>query len=113
MKDFNYKDDSITLIDEKELIIQQIDLLFDTNYGDVFGEIDFGSDFNAFLWDMNISNKDITDYTKGIITKYINIFDWDLDVDTTILEGTQNDIILIKIILTKDFDKIEKTYKVE
>lgn len=112
MKDFNLSSDSIFINDEKELIIQQIDMLFDTIPTEVLGEYEYGADFYQFLWDLKSSNRDISEYTYRLITNNVKLFGWNLSVDTKILEGTENDIILIIIELKKDFDTFEKTYRV-
>ena len=112
MKDFSLDSNSVVLSDERELLLQQIDLLFDTSENEVLGE-DFGSNFYKFLWDLTASPSDITEYTKSIISANINLLGWDLDVETNILEGTKNDIILVTIKITKYDTQIEKTYKVD
>lgn len=111
MKDFCLTEDNVLLIDEKDLLIQQIDMLFDTNEHEVYGEI-YGVRFFDFIWDLSISANEISQYTEQVIKKYINLFDWNLKVETNILQGTQNDIILINIKLYKYDTIIEKTYKV-
>lgn len=111
MKDFCLTEDSVLINDETDLIIQQIDMLFDTHENEVYGEV-FGSRFLDFIWDLSISNSEISEYTKQIIKKYINLFDWELQVETNILQGTQNDIILITINLIKYDTIIEKTYSI-
>jgi hypothetical protein len=43
----------------------------------------------------------------------MNLMGWTLDVETELLQGTQNDIILIKIQLSKYEEVFEKIYKIE
>ena len=62
---------------------------------------------------MNCSNQEISEYTKRAIKNNVNLFGWSCDVETTILEGTKNDILLITVKLSTDFDSFEKTYKVD
>lgn len=111
MKDFCLSEDSVLITDERDHLIQQIDMLFDTQEKEVYGE-EFGSRFLDFIWDLSISSNEISKYTEQIIRKYINLFEWELYVETNILQGTQNDIILINIKLYKYDTIIEKTYKV-
>ena len=112
MKDFVLEGNTVLISDEVELIIQQIDMLFDTLEDEVFGE-DYGSNFYDLLWDMKMSNSDVTNYTKSLIYANVKLFGWKLDVDTQFLQGTQNDIILITIKLSNYGTAFEKTYKVD
>ena len=112
MKDLCIAQGPNFLTDERDLIIQQIDMLFDTLPNEVLGE-NYGTNFYQFLWDMNCSNQEISEYTKQVIKNNVNLFGWSCDVETTILEGTKNDILLITVKLSTDFDSFEKTYKVD
>ena len=98
--------------DEVSIIWQQIDMLFDTLLDEVLGE-NYGSDFHQFLWDMEIGDSEITDYTKNLIESNVTLFGRNVDVETKFLEGTQNDIILITIKIYNQYSSTEKTYKVE
>ena len=112
MKDFCLDDNQVFVSDESELLIQQIDMLFDTTLDEVIGER-YGSHFYDFLWDMNATASDISEYTKSIIMSEVALLGWTVDVDTQLLQGTQNDIILITVQLRKYDALIEKTYKVD
>ena len=98
--------------DEVSIIWQQIDMLFDTLPDEVLGE-NYGSDFHQFLWDMEIGDSEITDYTKNLIESNVTLFGRNVNVETKFLEGTQNDIILITIKIYNQYSSTEKTYKVE
>jgi hypothetical protein len=112
MKDFCLDNNQVFVSDERDLIVQQIDMLFDTTIDEVLGER-YGSHFYDFLWDLNATASDISEYTKSIIAGHVVLFGWSVDVDTQLLQGTQNDIILITVKLTKYDETIEKTYKVD
>lgn len=112
MKDFCLDLSAVTISDERDLLVQQIDMLFDTNPTEVLGE-EYGSEFYNLLWDLRLSNEDISDYTKSVIYGNMNLMGWTLDVETELLQGTQNDIILIKIQLSKYEEVFEKIYKIE
>lgn len=112
MKDFCLNDNKVFVSDEVESLLQQIDVLFDTNPTEVFGE-EYGSRFYDFLWDMNASANDISEYTKTVIYKYVKLNGWTLDVTTDIIQGTLNDIILIHIQLSKYDETYEKIYRVD
>lgn len=112
IKDFCLEGDSTTIKDEYASLIQQIDLLFDTKENEVFGE-EYGSNFEQFLWDMRASASEISDYTESIIFGSVQLMGWDLKVNTDLMQGTINDIILITIKLSKYNTSFEKIYKIE
>lgn len=112
MKDFCLDKTKVFLNDEVDLIIQQIDILFDTHENEVYGE-DTGSKFEDFLWDMSVSADDISKYTEDLILSNVNLMGWKIDVHTDLMLGTQNDIILITIKIYNDYASFEKTYTVE
>ena len=112
MVDFSLNNDEVLVKDEVGLILQQIDLLFDTHEDEVFG-VAFGSNFYDLLWDMSITAADVAMYTLNLIKANINLYGWDVDVDAYFLEGTQSDIMLVKITLSNGMQSFEKTYKVD
>lgn len=112
MKDFCLTDNHVFLVEECDLLVQQIDMLFDTTPNEVLGE-EYGTNFYDFLWDLSATANDVTEYTKSVIYKNVNLMDWSLEVETNLLQGTQNDIILITIHLSKYNYEFEKTYKVD
>lgn len=112
MKDFCLDLRAITISDERDLLVQQIDMLFDTNPTEVFGE-EYGSEFYNLLWDLKLSNNDISEYTKSVIYGNINLMGWTLDVQTDFLQGTKNDIMLVSVRLSKYDEIFEKIYKIE
>lgn len=113
MKDFCLNSDNVTLNNERDLILQQIDMLFDTDYNEVLGEYTYGTDFRQFLWDMQKSNDDISSYTRSVISANVDLMGWSLDVETTLLHGTENDIILVSITISKNLSNYEKTYMIK
>lgn len=113
MRDFSLDNSVVTMSDMSSLILQQIDMLFDTSYGEVLGEPDYGTDFRQYLWDMRASAEDISNYTRSAIAANVMLFGWDCEVSTSLMEGVNNDIILVTITLRNGNDSIEKTYKVQ
>lgn len=112
MKDFCLTNKSVFVSDEIESIIQQIDMLFDTQKDEVYGE-DYGSSFYDLLWDMSISANDVSEYTESVIYGLVDLKGWRVNVSTDIIQGTINDIFLVKVILSKYDEKIEKIYRIE
>lgn len=112
MLDFSIDTNNIIVERDIDSILQQIDILFDTNVNDIFGEPYYGANFNRFLWDLTVSNSQIEDYTRTLIYNNINLFDYNLDVQCIICKGTMNDIIIIRINLSIDDISREKIYRI-
>ena len=107
------KQDNPVIQKDRDLVVQQIDLLFDTNTEEVFGEPGFGTNFEEFLWDLNVSNSYIRNYVYRAIMDNVNLLGYTVDVSVKIMQGTLNDIILIQVSLRRDGDYFEKTYKMQ
>lgn len=114
MKDFDL-DGGMKVVEEDEiaLIIQQIDILFDTQPKEVFGEPMFGADFRGFLHDMTVSASEIEAYTSNLIRSNVELFGYNVVVKADILTGSLSDIILVTIKISDNYNEYKKTYKVE
>ena len=56
MEDFSRTNNNIIIQNNIDFILQQIDILLDTNKYEVLGDNDFGSDYDRFLYELNVSN---------------------------------------------------------
>jgi phage baseplate assembly protein W len=112
MIDFCDTTGAVILDQEVDLIIQQIEILFDTRNGDVLGEYDYGTRFDTYLFNPNIGNRTIESEVKSYIMQNVELFGWTLDISVEFLAGTQNDILLMKIEFSKNSDVYYKIYKV-
>lgn len=91
-------EDSPIVNDRMGFLLQEISILFDTSYGEVLGDETFGSDFERFIWDLNVSNDTISRYVLDRIMNHtVSGGSFDIHVDTTISYGTESDIIIVKI----------------
>lgn len=112
MVDINLDEGTPTINTDVALIIQQIDLLFDTSRREVFGKPDYGTRYDDFLFNMTVSNEAIEYQVKNDLAQ-LNLFGYTPSVSVTILEGTLNDIILISIGLSRNDSYYEKIYKIQ
>lgn len=112
MIDFNSSTSSPVLEFEGDLVLQQIDMLFDTKKGDVLGEYNYGTDFERFLWNLQISNSTISRYVENVVRSSVDLLGFELEVNTTILYGTSDDIILIQVGIRKYGYKLDRTYRI-
>ncbi len=113
--DISSYEDIPLLNSDVDILIQSIGILFDTSIGEVIGAENFGSDFERFIWDLSISNSQISDYVRSLIFNNIYIAtNFNISVSTDILKGTKNDIILVSIdIENKETKKTyTNTYKI-
>lgn len=111
--DFCRTSNNVILNSEAELLLAQLDILLDTNKGEVLGDPNFGSDYDKFLHELNIGNKYIEDYVRFNIESNVELMGWELDVDVQFLLGSLNDIILLTISLKKHTDIYTKIYKID
>lgn len=111
MIDFNLQQGSPIINDELGLILQQIDILFDTNRRSVFGSEDFGTKYNELLYRLNLSADNIKTLVESDLNS-LDLFGWSYDVQVYLLQGSEQDIILIDINLYKGNNKFNTTYKI-
>lgn len=113
MIDFCNTDGAVVLEDEVDLIMQQIEILFDTRNGDVIGAYDFGTRFDTYLFNTNIGNQMIEGEVESYIRQNVELFGWDVKVKVSFLMGTQNDIMLMDVMFYNNSTSYTKTYKLE
>lgn len=113
MKDLSIDTSKNIIVKPIEIILQQLDILFDTLPGEVLGEETFGVDCNQFLHDLKVSNYRIQQYIYNKIVTNIDLFDYTCTVDVYILDGSYNDIIIVNINIKNDVNSFEKTYKIQ
>jgi len=111
MIDFNLNTDSVVISTDEELITQQLDILFDTKPGDVLGQSEYGTRYDKFLYDLTISNDAIRQKVTDDINE-LQLFGYKPTVNVYLLHGTQNDILLLDIHMSRGDYSFEKTYKV-
>jgi hypothetical protein len=93
------------------LVLQQIDILFDTIPTEVLGYEDFGTKYHKFLFDLNISNEAIK-YTVLSDLQSLDLLGFEPEVEVHLLQGTEHDIALVEIDLYRDEEHYQKVYKI-
>lgn len=112
MIDFCSTLDAVVLDQDVDLIIQQIEMLFDTRCGDVLGAYDFGTRFDTYLFNPNIGNQTIENEVTRYIENNVELFGWMVTVNVEFLVGTQHDIMLLKVTFSKETESYSKIYRV-
>lgn len=100
-----------TINTEVDLIIQQVDLLFDTSPTEVLGDEYFGTQYDKYLYDVKLSADNLKNIIYSDISQ-LNLMGWTFDVEVYLLQGTEQDIALIQITFMKGIESIKKTYKI-
>lgn len=95
-----------------DLILQQIDILFNTNKRELFGATGFGTDYDQYLFNLTMSNEAIA-YNIQHDLESLELFGFTPLVHVGIVEGTLNDIILVTVGLKRDRAYYEKTYTIK
>ena len=111
MNDFNIDSGKFALNDDIDLIIQQLDILFDTTPREVLGEEDYGTTYDKYLYQLKISN----DALKNVVLDdlhSLDLFGFVPEVEVYLMMGTEQDIALIDITLTRYGETYNKTYKI-
>lgn len=111
MIDFNLDQGDAIKNDEVSLILQQIDLLFDTRPRELLGEIDYGSRYDEYLYKLKISNSALQYQVESDLSS-LELFEFIPKVEVHLLQGTEQDIALIDIVLTRDTETYRRIYKI-
>ena len=111
MIDFSINDKQYIQNDEIGLILQQIDILFDTEPKSVLGQEKFGSQYDKYLYKLNMSNEDLKYHVLSDINQ-LELFGYQPKVEVYMFQGTERDIAVVEITLIKDQNKYTQLYKI-
>lgn len=111
MIDFDLKNNQPIQNNDLYLVLQQIDLLFGTKPKEVLGDEDFGTNYDKYLYDLNITNEAIK-YSVLSDLNSLDLMGFTPDVEVYLLQGTEHDIALVNISLTRDDECYQKIYKI-
>lgn len=99
------------LSNDVELLIQQVDMLFGTDKNSVLGDLDYGTNYDKYLYTTGISNAAMESKIISDLNT-LNLFGFKPSVKVILLEGTARDIALIDITLTGEYETYNKTYRI-
>lgn len=112
MVDFNLDNNDIPSKNRDiDLIIQQINLLFDTSKKEILGQSEFGTQYDNYLYNLNISNEALRQEVLSDL-RDLNLFGFTPYVNVYLMQGTEKDIALVDINLIRDDEKYQKIYKI-
>lgn len=111
MIDFDLKNNQPTQNNDIYLVLQQIDLLFGTKPKEVLGFENFGTNYDRYLYDLNITNEAI-EYSVLSDLESLDLMGFLPEVRVYLLQGTEHDIALVNISLTRGDEYYQKIYKI-
>ena len=111
MIDFNLTYGDPIVFKDIDIVLQQIDLLFDTTCKDILGDERFGSQYDKYLYELNVSNDSLRQKVMSDLNQ-LDLQGFSPDVEVYFLEGTERDIAMIDITLSKDYENYNRTYKI-
>lgn len=103
--------DDVLINNELLSVLQQIDLLFNTEPNEVLGDDMFGSNYDNYLYTLGVSNAALESKILNDIMK-LNLYSFIPSVKVTIVDGTYRDIAFIDITLKGPYDYYTKTYMI-
>lgn len=85
-------DDSVFVTDMVIAALQEIDMIFNTEYTEVLGSPEFGTNFEKFLWNLNPDTDGLKTYVEGILSKcyYVSKFPYSVNVQENTPEVVSN-----------------------
>ena len=93
-------DSNVFISSTAEAALQEIDLLFNTENGDLIGYPTFGTDFESFLWEMTPSPNSIKEYIKDKIQRHTYFCkEFDVVVEVKVLPGEFRSVYNVYIAL--------------
>lgn len=111
MIDFNIAPGAPVQSNDVDLILQQISILFDTNPKEVLGQSDFGSQYDNYLYKLRISNSVLEQQVLSDLYS-LELFGFEPHVTVHLLQGTEQDIALIEIVLIRNDETYRQIYKI-
>lgn len=104
--------DDVIVNNDLVFVLQQIDLLFDTNPNTVLGDNSFGTNYDRYLYNLGFSNTALEDQITHDLNK-IDLMGFAPIVNVTIVEGTVRDIAMIDITLVGNYENYNTTYVIK
>lgn len=104
--------DDIVISNNLICVLQQIDLLFDTDTNTVLGDPSYGTNYDKYLYTLGMSNSSLESKILDDLHQ-LNLCGFTPSVVVKIMEGTYRDIAIIDITLTGSYEEYNKTYVIK
>lgn len=111
MIDFNIDTGNPIIYRDVDMVLQQIDILFDTNPGEVLGDRSFGTQYDRYLYNLKVSNESLKSHILSDLNS-LNLCGFSPDVEVYYFQGSERDIAIVDIVLSKNYENYRRTYKI-
>ncbi len=82
------------------VVVQKLEMLLFTRTGEVYGQPEFGADLEFYLWQTDVSVKDLRGMIIGQISTYIPELDsMGYQLTVNVYEGSVQDILVLDFII--------------
>lgn len=102
--------DNIFINDTIDAAVQELDILFNTANTELIGNVDYGTNFEQFLWNLNPSEESLKSYVYEKINSTYFLAKMKVDVDVSIEDGTHRNIYNVTITVNYP-EAIDSTHK--
>ena len=95
-----YNSNKIIQDDLIQVIVQKLEMILFTNKGDVLGDPDMGCSLEYYLWETNLSNKNLEGKVIEQIEKYVpemNLINYEFDLE--LVEGIVYDELYLNFLI--------------
>lgn len=111
MTDLNLIKGAPTIDRHIDLIKQQLDVLFNSTPGDLHGDTSFGTTYEYYLYDLKLSAEQIEGRALEDI-RSLQLFGYTPTVHASLYMGSERDILLIEIQLSREDGDYKINYKI-
>lgn len=111
MIDLNLEPGDPTIDNDIEVLLQQVNILFETTPGDLYGDIEYGTDYSYYLYELKYSAEQLRNQIMDDLRE-IDKLGFAIDVDVKLIHGTEDDIALVQIVFFKNSRTYTQNYKI-
>lgn len=101
--------DDLIISNDLLCLLQQVDILFNTDVCDVLGDENFGTSYDKYLYTLGMSNSALEAKILDDLYK-LELFNFVPSVSVTIVEGSHRDIAFVDITFSGEYEDYNKTY---
>ena len=105
----NKLSDDVIISNDLTCLLQQVDLLFNTDTGSVLGDLSYGTNYDRYLYTLGMTNAALESKIMSDLNK-LDLLGFTPTVEVTITEGTKRDIAFIDLTFSNDYEEYNKTY---
>ena len=111
--DLGLSSSKVFITNNLDAFVQELDILFNTNYTELIGYNSFGSNYLTFLHSLQTDTHEIIEYTKNIIsnncTSYPDV-NYEVSVNVRYDDDKLERIIVVEVTIYTDEDEVLRSY---